>query len=175
MRRIFITLLLVFVCIACGQVTTEMATEEPNKVVAQTSVAQKQTEDCVRFKFHWLEIHNVLYTPVVRNIEIFFDEKAFSEENLKTLFAYLSEKNPDPKHLTVVVYTNWAQLDFPSPGCPGIGISEQPDPPDKYDYHRAIYYRREGREYFRYSPALKVHEANFKTVVISGKEKSPDE
>ena len=174
MRRILITLLLVFVCIALGQVATNIATEESITVSAQTSVAQKQTKDCVKFKFHWLEIENVLYTPVVRHVEIFFDEKAFSEENLKTLFAYLSEKNPEPKHLTVVVHTNWAQLWYPS-DCPPFAISEQPDPPDKYDYLQAIYYRRKDREYFRYSPAVKVHDADFKMVVIKGKQTSSGE
>jgi len=159
---------LVFVYIACGQVTTKLADEESGNVAAQTPVVQKQTEDCVRFKFHYLETENALYSPVVRHIEIFLDEKAFSEENLKTLFEYLSEKNPEPKHLTVVVHTNWAQLGFPS-DCPGIGMSNMPARPDEYDYHQAIYYRREKVEYFRYSPALKVDQSQFKMVVLRGK------
>jgi hypothetical protein len=149
--------------------------EEPSKVVAQTPVVKTEAENCVRFKFHWLETENSLPTPVVRYIEIFLDEKAFSEENLKTLFAYLSEKNPEPTRLVVKVHTNWAQLDFPSLGCPGSGISNQPDSPDEYDYHQAIYQRSVKTEFFRYSPALKVHEANFKTVVIRGEPTSLNE
>ena len=174
MRRILITLLLVLVCIACGQVATKIATEESSSASAQTFVAKKQTKNCTTFRFYWLEIENVLYSPIVRHIEIFLDEKAFSEENLKTLFAYLSEKNPEPKHLTVVVHTNWKQLWFPS-DCPPTAISEQPDPPDKYDYLQATYHRRKDVEYFDYSQTVKIHAAEFKRVYIRNKQTPPKE
>jgi len=122
---------------------------------------------CTKFDFRWLELENVLYSEKVRHIEVFLDERAFSEENLRTLFAFLSKKNPHPQHITAVVYTNWQQLPLPSPDCPGWGMSNMPEKPDRYDYLQAIYYRREAREYFRYSPATKVHDSEFKTVLIS--------
>ncbi|MEP6847315.1 MAG: hypothetical protein ABI999_00550 [Acidobacteriota bacterium] len=110
----------------------------------------------------------MLYTSIVRHIEIFLDEKAFSETNLKKLFEYLSKQNPDPVHLTVVVKTNWAQLPMAS-DCPGYGVSEQPPDPHEYDYLQATYYRRKDQEYFRYSPAPHVDQAYFKTVEMKKK------
>lgn len=164
MAKNLITFLLLFVSVGCGQIATKTTSDEFNKT-ARTASVQKSVKDCVTFKFHYLEIENVLYSPVVRHIEIFLDEKAFSEENLKTLFAYLSEKNPEPKHLTVVVHTNWAQLGYPS-DCPGIGLSNQPARPDEYDYLQATYYRRAKVEYFDYSQALKIDASEFKRVIL---------
>jgi len=54
-------------------------------------------------------------------------------------------------------------------------MSNMPERPDKYDYHQAIFYRRGNAEYFRYSPALKVHESEFKTVTIKGNQTSLNE
>lgn len=47
-------------------------------------------------------------------------------------------------------------------------MSDMPARPDEYDYRQAIYYRREKVEYFRYSPALKIDQSQFKIVVIKG-------
>jgi hypothetical protein len=61
-------------------------------------------------------------------------------------------------------------LNSPS-DCPPIGLTNQPAKTDEYDYHQAVYYRREDIEYFRYNPILKVDQSEFKTVVIRGKQK----
>jgi hypothetical protein len=168
MMKVLIAFFSIFVCIACGQVISKVESNESSQATKEDSIVwkeNKENNECVTFKFHYLETENVLYTPVVRHIEIFLDEKAFSEENLKTLFAYISKKNPEPQHLTVIVHTNWAQLNFPS-DCPGTGTSNMPARPDEYDYLQAIYYRRAKVEYFRYSPAIKVDSSKFKQVVL---------
>lgn len=161
MIKATIILLLLFGSVANGQ----SAKKDSVKIQDKTSLSQNDKNDCFKFKFHYLELENVLYTSVVRHIEIFLDEKAFSEENLKTLFIYLSKKNPEPVHLTVVVHTNWAQIWYPS-DCPPVAISEQPVRPDEYDYLQATYYRRAKVEYFKYSPAIKVDASEFKQVVL---------
>lgn len=165
MMKVLVIYFSLFVCIACGQVVTKITADEPSKIPIQNSVVQKDKKDCVTFKFRYLEIENVLYTPGVRHIEIFLDEKAFSEENLKTLFEYISEKNPEPQHLTAIVHTNWTQLDFPS-DCPGSGMSNMPARPDEYDYYQATYHRRAKVEYFDYSQKLKIHSSEFKRVIL---------
>lgn len=119
--------------------------------------------------FHYLILENNLSSPKVRHIEIFLDEKAFSEENLTKLFRHISDKNPAPENLTVHVFTNWKQLPLPS-DCPLIVISEQPKRLDENDYHKAVFYRRDrsgGTEYFRYNPVLKTED--FKEVFLKGK------
>ncbi len=170
--KVLIAFFSIFVCIACGQVISKVASNESNQVIKQDSIVRKNNDECVTFKFRYLETQNVLYSSTTRHIEIFLDEKAFSEENLITLFAYISKKNPEPQHLTVIVHTNWAQLDFPS-DCPGSGASNMPDRPDEYDYLQAIYYRRAKVEYFRYSPTIKVHSSKFKQVVLRNETGNP--
>src|SRR5688572_27733210 len=88
------------------------------------------TDDCVSFDFRWLEFQNVLFSKAVRHIEIFMDERAFSEKNLRALFVYLSKKNPKPGMLTISVRTSWAQLE-PYSDC-GDAISGEPDKPDRF-------------------------------------------
>ena len=163
--KVLIAFFSIFVCIACGQVISKVESNESNQVITPDSLVRKNNDECVTFKFHYLETQNVLYSSQVRHIEIFLDEKAFSEENLKTLFEYISKKNPEPQHLIVEVNTNWAQLDFPS-DCPGTGSSNMPTRPDEYDYLQAIYHRMPKVEYFKYSPAIKVDQSKFKKVVI---------
>lgn len=119
---------------------------------------------CVRFDFRWLELSNELYSSKFRHIDVFLDPKAFSEDNLRNLFEHLSKANGEPENLTVSVYTDWAQIDPAAPNCPGTGISNMPEPPDKYDYLQATFWRRGEREYFRYSPKIKVHVSDFTQV-----------
>ena len=43
--------------------------------------------------FHYLELDKYSYeTSTLKHIEIFIDEKAFTEKNLSTLLGYLSDK-----------------------------------------------------------------------------------
>jgi hypothetical protein len=156
-------LFLLFVCSANGQIitTSEIATKSlaENKVI-------KNNDECLPVKFHYLIVENELYSPTMRHMEIFLDEKAFSEENLKILFEYLSVKNPKPVNLTISVKTNWAQLSLIY-DCPPTIVSGKPDSQDKYDYHQAVFFRRnrtKNNKYFTYNPMLKTDD--FKTVMM---------
>ena len=124
-------------------------------------------QDCVTFDFHYLELENYPYeTSTLKHIEVFIDEKAFTEKNLSTLLGYLSDKYLKWKYLVVVVHTNWEQLQFPS-DCPGSGSSNQPDDPHENDYHHATMYRTGENQFFHYNPVLKTYER--KTVIVKGK------
>ena len=162
-----VSLLLLTVVFACSVGSTRTAGKTSENSTAEIRLAD-HPDKCVQFSFRWLQTENVLYSEKVRHIEIFMDEKAFNEENMKALFAYLSAVNPNPDYLIVQVYTNWAQLPTTAPNCPGSGISEQPADPHEYDHLQAIYWRRGEREYFKYSPQTKVDQSEFKTVIIRG-------
>jgi len=99
-----------------------------------------------------------------REMLVFFDEKSFSEQNLRTLFNQLSEKYSNPYQLTIRVKTNWD--DIPTPDECNRASSSQPDKKDIDDYHWAIFLRHNGNELFRYNPTLK--DTNVKTVVLKG-------
>lgn len=160
--------LLIFICIAYAQVATKTENKLHLNDVARTTTENKPS-DCVRMDFRYLITADYQITPNTRRIKVFLDEKAFTEENLKKLFRYLSDKNPDPNdspnNLTVVVNTDWKQLDFPS-DCPPIATSGGNSGTDAYDYHWARFYRREGKESFVYNPIKKVWKD--KDVIMKG-------
>lgn len=146
-----------------------LSSDSTHNVMAQSqpeTKASSPTKFCKQFKFHWLELENEKYSEAIRHIEVFMDEKAFSEANLRELFDFLSKSNPDPEGLTIVVHTDWSQFSEPSPNCPGTGCGECSSKVDPYDHLQAIYWRRPNREYFKYSPKLGVANSEFTTVVI---------
>jgi hypothetical protein len=143
------------------QPETQKTTSSSEQTTESSRVNSKA--DCVTMKFRYLVRNDYMSTPKMRYVDIFMDEKAFSEENLKTLFDYLSDKYTGPEDLTMVVVTNWNQLPLPT-DCPPSGISGLPDKPDKYDYHQAIFHRRGINKYFRYNPVLK--SSIFKKVIM---------
>jgi hypothetical protein len=145
---------------AAINISKAQADRTPN--LAPATIAS--TQFCKQFNFHWLELVNAKFSNTTRHVEVFMDEKAFSEDNLRELFEHLSKTNPDPAGLTVVVFTDWSQFTNPSVGCPGGGCGECKSEPFKFDHLQATYWRRPDREYFRYSP--KINTADFKKVVI---------
>ncbi|MBX7173976.1 MAG: hypothetical protein K1X72_23600 [Pyrinomonadaceae bacterium] len=120
-------------------------------------------------KFHYLVVWNKTskerkINERSREVIVFLDEKAFSEDNLKLLFTHLSKKYPLPNSLDITVETNWEKIPIPN-DCEGTGISEQPASKDADDYHWATFFRQGNRKFFRYNPVLK--NPNIKTVVIT--------
>ena len=125
---------------------------------------------CTSFDFNFLEIYNKKWSPKVRRINIFMDDNAFNENNLKKLFKYVADKNPEPKHLTIILATNWKQIELPY-DCPQRLESSLPDDPNRYDYRQAIFKRRalgdKTVEYFHYYPVLKSSE--YTEVIMKGR------
>lgn len=164
--QIIIMINLIFICTTCSQNAARIESTNVEETETQNISTKKSLEDCVTMKFRYIVTENTIQSSNFRKIEVFLDEREFTVENFKELFSYLSNKYPDPKYLTVLVKTNWEQLQFPS-DCPGVGISNVPRRPDEYDYHQAIYFRRGKNEYFRYSTKLKTEE--LETIVIKGR------
>ncbi|MGH9818979.1 MAG: hypothetical protein ACRD43_02320, partial [Pyrinomonadaceae bacterium] len=106
---------------------------------------------CPNVDFSFFQTQNVMYSSKVRHVELYMEPKAFTEKNLRSLFACISAANPEPIHLTAVLETDWSRVHIPD-GSPGYGASNMPPDPHEYDFLQSTYYRRENHEYFRYSP-----------------------
>jgi len=132
----------------------------------ETPTANLAEKECITMPFHYVLADNWEKSSNVREIEVFMDDKAFSLENLKMLFAYLSDRFPEPKHLNVRIKTDWSQLNLPS-DCPGSGSGgSNIAKVESFDYHRADYYRRGDDVYFYYTTQLKTEK--MEKVVLSG-------
>ena len=168
MQRMSATLLVLFLLIISD---SSLTTKAVNASVHDCKHGQDSlaniSSDCVSFNFRFIELENYsFHTSTLKHVEVFLDEKAFSEENLRTLLGYLSTKHSSWKYLVVIVNTNWAQLGTFS-NCLGTGISGTPDRPDEYDYYKAVMYRNGENQFFHYYPKLKSRES--KTVISKGK------
>ena len=115
--------------------------------------AMKSATQCGEIKFHYLVTQNELMSESVRQLTVFLDPTAFSEQNLQILFKNLSNKFAQPKGLVVIVETSWSRLALPD-GCP-IGVSSAPYDSTENDSHRAIFRRLGSALEFRYNPMLK--------------------
>jgi hypothetical protein len=123
--------------------------------------------------FHYLIVQNALsddkrMSDRHREMIVFLDETAFSEENLRLLFVHLAMKYPFPKILDVTVETKWNRIPNPY-ACPGSGVaeSEQPYSDDQFGYHWSLFMRRGKDEIFRYNPD--VNNGHIETVTLAGK------
>lgn len=164
MTRISIIFSLLVLCVSCevrehtgASETSYPVTNVEARAPSSENLAVATPGDCKTFQFRYLITENVLYTEKVRHVEVFLDDNAFSEENLKALFLYLSKQFPQPTHLTIVVNTDWKQIHLSS-DCPGTGMSSRPSEWKNFDYHGATFYRRDATLYFTYNPDLKTKE-----------------
>lgn len=164
MNVTFLILLLLF-AVSAAATHAQIGSPSRDSESCIRKVVSKSGDSCETFSFRWIELDNYMLSPSNRRIEIFLDPTAFSEANLRSMFEHLSRKTPSPQNLTINVRTSWNQLE-PNSDCPAVVISGRPDPIDLYDYLSAFYWRRADREYFRYSPAVKVHESKWTQVII---------
>ena len=100
---------------------------------------------CPDLNFRYLETDRFLVTPNTTRVEIFMDNKAFTETNLTKLFSYLSDKYNETLNLTIIVYTDWSQIGLPV-NCLDGAMSGGNSMLEQYDFHEAIFYRRGGAE-----------------------------
>jgi hypothetical protein len=102
-----------------------------------------------------------------RDLRVLMDERAFSEENLKRLFAVLSKGYPEPNFLKIWVITDLEQSRQPG----RVETSSDPDLPGFDLHHFATYFRKNESEFFRYNP--NPPQKDTKTVVFKGRD--PDQ
>lgn len=160
-----------FVYITFGKLYTKIQDENSDGLLMQTVIAQTDNNDCLTMDFRYLVISVARYTPVSQRVDVFLDDKAFSEKNLKTLFTHLAKRYSGTKILIIIVSTNWKQLPLSS-DCPPRGLSDtSSEAPEEFEYHQAEYFRNEEVEYFRYNPVLNTE--NFKKVILKRKENKP--
>lgn len=129
---------------------------------AEKGEVSRDLDDCVDLPFRYLVVDSYRATPNSTRVELFIENIAFSETNLKLLFNHFSRTYIETPNLTVVVFTDWNQLTLPSE-CLRGAISESAGVVEQNKFHEAVFYRREGekrRSYFRFNPNLR----DYKTV-----------
>jgi hypothetical protein len=98
----------------------------------------------------------------LRKVRVMMDEKAFSEEAVRRLSAYISESFVKPRYMHVFFYTSVEQVDPFGPA----NISTAA-PPDGYSkHHRGIYIRTENDELIRITE--KPTDLRLKTIILRG-------
>ncbi len=95
---------------------------------------------CERPNIPFIVFYNELHSENVRHIKVFLSDKKYSIENVKKISLYLNGEFPSPKHLTVVIYTDWSQLDLPN-DCQASGIAGETGKPSKDDFLWAVFNR----------------------------------
>ena len=88
--------------------------------------------------------------PKARQLVIFLDERAYSKENLRKLFIYISNRYPAPENMFVSLETSWDRVRASNDFCPGSAISGS----RPYLYYSATYHRDESGERFYYVPKI---------------------
>lgn len=114
-------------------------------------ISPERQDKCKMPAFRFIELsENGWESNGSRQVEVFLEGEAFSENNLEILFTFLSEKYRTTRRLVVKVSTDWEQLDF-SANCEVSGRSSQDVKPN-FKYRSAYYLRDEKIEYFRFYP-----------------------
>lgn len=139
-------------------------------ILASSAFAQpsgaKNSDCCFEFDFKFLITHNWAGAKR-RDVSVFMDPKAFNDINLRKLFNYFATKYPTPNIMSVRVETSWYRVPAPNIDCEGSGSSEQPDDPERDNYHWALLLRSGENEVYRFNPTL--GEKKMETVLIKGK------
>lgn len=117
--------------------------------------------ECPKLSFKFEIAGNELYSEKVRHIWLYLEPSAFNTNNLRDLFACVSNANPEPVHLTVELNTDWSRLPDPTSTQPGTGCGGCLEDPHRYDFLQATYIRQAPREYFKYSPVPYVKDWDF--------------
>lgn len=126
-----------------------------------------ENRSCEANSFHFEILRNDLQSETTRRIEIFMEASAYSVENLKQLFSKVSTKYPEPDYLTIVVYTDWSQVDLRTDAKGSASSGRSPGRPHELEFHHAKYFRRGENIYFRYSSELNTE--RLETFVLQGK------
>jgi len=132
----------------------------------------ESTRQDSKIKFKYLIFKNTLNEkPSIqysrRTLNVFLEEKAFSEQSIKELYLLLSNRFPEPQWLEAWVYTNLNQVETPEE-ADSPKSSTTKDNPDHNRSHWAWIYRNKDNVFFRYNP--NPPNRDVKTIVITGKD-----
>jgi hypothetical protein len=142
-------------------------------ISTRTAVAQQPSEPFhSRFRYIILstEVH-AIGDQQMRGVEVLLDSTAFSEGNLKELFALLSKRYPEPQWMDASVLTSLEQVRTPEEfdlygRAQFSGAKSYPLHYDDYDL--AIFMRHGEDHFFRYTVRSIRPERDMKTVVLKG-------
>ena len=106
----------------------------------------------------------------VRQVWVLMEEKAFTEENLKSLYQLVIKRYPEPYQMDIWVYTSLQDVPTPEEADSDEGMSEAKDAPPLSGAPTAVCVRNEKGEYINYFyPTPKGQEHG--KIVIRGAEK----
>jgi len=100
--------------------------------------------------FRYAVVHNEVAKALpVRQVWVLMEDKAFTEENLKSLFELVIKRFPEPYEMNIWVYTNLADVPTPEEADEG-GMSEVKDAPPLSGAPTAVCVRNDKTEYINY-------------------------
>lgn len=92
MIKLLPTLFLLFVINIQGQeISKRNDLQTIPEVSINTQASEIEGQKLVVGKFNYIEIGGYSTLPISRHIDVYLEEKDFSEENLKVLFEYISK------------------------------------------------------------------------------------
>jgi hypothetical protein len=101
-----------------------------------------------------------------RKVTILLDEKAFSEETLKKLFALVSKRYLKPETMRMWVYTSLDQLATPEELDKPLTSKSRKTDPNEPKHYKAFLLRQDGNESFWY---YNLDGTKVTTIVLKGK------
>lgn len=160
MIRIFLLSVLILNTLSC--VKMPVVRQNTADLLASNQIGA--TQDCESLtNMSFLIVSNELRSDNLRHIQIFMINVDFSLENLKKLFSNLSNRFRSPKYLTIVVYTDWSQLDLPT-DCERIGSSKKNVNGDKNEFLWGVFNRHEQKKTIRYTKTANAD--HLETVIV---------
>lgn len=146
--KVLLWTMLVFVQFGCTAVQPASYSE----ILPGPATTPQSSPTCNGITFRFVIVSQQAMSDKIFKIEVFLDPKSFSENNLRSLFEYLSSTKDDSVTLLINVETDWNRIRIPN-GCIG-GDSSLPFDPSENSFHRAIYRREAGKASFRFNPVL---------------------
>ena len=101
--------------------------------------------------FRYAIVHNELAKALpARQVRVLTEEKAFTEENLKSLYQLVAKRYPEPYYLNLWVYTSLQDVPTPEEADGDKGMSEVKDAPPLSGAPTAVCVRNDATEYINY-------------------------
>jgi hypothetical protein len=101
--------------------------------------------------FRYAIVHNELAKALpARQVWVLIEEKAFTEENLKSLYQLVTKRYPEPYYLNIWVYTSLQDVPTPEEADRDEGMSEVKDAPPLSGAPTAVCVRNDANEYINY-------------------------
>ena len=85
-----------------------------------------------------------------RQVWVLMEERAFTEENLKSLYQFVVKRFPEPYQMDIWVYTSLQDVPTPEEADSDEGMSEVKDAPPLSGAPTAVCVRNEKTEYINY-------------------------